>query len=85
MKFAILCMRDRSADVFGVPMFQAAVGTGIRAFSDEINRSAPDNVMNRHPEDFDLYELGSYDDQTCEFVLLPAPRMVAIGKDCVRK
>lgn len=86
MKLHVLSVRDRAADVFGQPMFVPAVGVGVRSFVDELNRQGPDNVLSRHPEDFDLYELGTYDDNTGRFQQLDdGPRQVAVGKDLVRK
>lgn len=84
MQFHILAVRDRAADVFGQPMFAPSVGLAIRGFGDEINRAAPDNQLNKHPEDFDLYSLGLFDDSTGEFNC-HSPKMVAIGKDYVRQ
>lgn len=60
----IVSVKDRCANAFGRPFFVPSVGLAIRSFSDEVNRSADDNQMNRHPEDFDLYELGTYDDES---------------------
>ena len=79
----IMCMRDRSADVFGQPSFHLSVGGAVRGFGDEINRVDANNVLNRHPEDFDLYQLGTYDDSDGSFNI-DKPRQVAIGKDLIR-
>lgn len=84
MKLFILCVRDRAADVFGTPSFHTSIGAAVRAFTDEINRDHPDNVMFRHPGDFDLYEIGIYDDSKAEFDT-HAPSQVAIGKDSIKQ
>lgn len=82
MKRPILSVRDRAADTFGQPFFPAALGQGIRSFGDEVNRAAQDNPLYAHPEDFDLYEVGVWDDTTGTFESLEGgPRMLAIGKD----
>lgn len=83
MKFTILCVRDRVSNVYGMPMFVVSIGSGIRSFSDEVNRVDANNVMNKHPGDFDLYFLGTYDDSNGEFVCDDQPRQVAIGKECL--
>jgi hypothetical protein len=36
--------------------------------------------MFNHPDDFDLYELGRFDDVTGRFDLHDDPKVVAIGK-----
>lgn len=80
MKF-IFSVRDRAIDAFMQPFFAPATGAATRSFVDEVNRA--DSPMNQHPEDYDLYLLGTFDDSTGEFST-HAPRMVAIGKDSVR-
>lgn len=81
MRYKIMSVRDRAADVFGQPFFVAAVGVGIRGFKDEINNASNGNQLFKHPEDFDLYLLGEFDDSTGEFDV-KRPEMVVVGKDC---
>lgn len=83
MNLFVVSVRDRAADVFGQPMFVVSIGGAVRSFADEVNRVDPQNVLNRHPEDFDLYVLGSFDDNTGAFTT-ESPRQIAIGKDQVR-
>lgn len=85
MRLVIVAIRDRAADVFGQPSFVPALGSAIRGFADEINRPDEKNTFWKHPEDFDMYELGSYDDAGATFELLEKPRQVAVGKDLQRK
>lgn len=80
MRYKVLAIRDRAADVFGQPIFVPSLGGAIRSFSDEVNRKAEGNALNQHPEDFDLYLLGEFDDATGEF-LQQKPAQCAIGKD----
>ena len=84
MKYVIVTVRDRVADVFGQPFFVARVGQAIRSFSDEVNSPNSDSAIAKHPEDFDLYELGLFDDETGTFEAVP-PRQIAIGKDLKSK
>jgi hypothetical protein len=83
MKYLAVSIRDRAGDVFSAPAFVTSIGVAKRSFSDEINRKAENNQLNSHPEDFDLYEVGSFDDQGGQ--LEPCvPRQLAIGKDEIR-
>lgn len=66
-KYIVCAVRDKQAGVFGQPFCVPAVGLAVRGFSDQVNRRESDNPLNRHPEDFELYRLGSYDDTTGEF------------------
>lgn len=83
MLYMVLCVRDRAADVFGQPHFATSVGAAIRGFSDEINRDAENNVFAKHPDDFDLYKLGTFDDATGSFDC-GKPAQIAVGKDLKR-
>lgn len=78
MKYLVFAVRDRAADAFGTPQYNVARGSAIRSFSDAIN-SGSDALAN-HPEDFDLYELGSFDDRVGLFET-GVPQMIAVGKD----
>lgn len=80
MIYKVCSIRDRAADSFSVPMFFAQTGAAIRAFGDEVKRVDERNNLNKHPEDFDLYILGEFDDQTGEFSTV-RPAQIAIGKD----
>lgn len=80
MRYKVLAIRDRAIDAYGQPFFSASVGGAIRSFSDEINRAAENNQLNKHPEDFDLYLLGEFDDATGRFDAAD-PSQIAIGKD----
>jgi len=85
MKYVICSVRDRAANCFGTPFFTNAVGAAIRNFHDAINNTEGGNVMSTHPEDFDLFHLGVFDDAHARFELLEAPVQIAIGKDVVLK
>lgn len=81
MKLLIATVKDRAAEAFGRPMFVPSLGVALRSFTDEINRSDSNNQLYNHPDDFDLYELGVFDDQTGTFDLLPHPKLVVLGKN----
>lgn len=80
MKQVVMCVKDRAADTFGRPFNVPAVAAGVRSFTDEINRSADDNQMYKHADDFDLFELGVFDDTTGLYEC-GAPTLVVRGKD----
>jgi hypothetical protein len=80
MKLNICSVKDRAADAFGRPMFVPSTGVAIRSFSDELNRSDTDNQLFNHPDDFDLYEFGVFDDNTGLFDLYDQPKLLSLGK-----
>ena len=80
----IIAVRDRAVAAFNRPIFVNSLGQATRMFRDEINRAPTpgnDNIMYQHPEDFDLYDMGAWDEETGKFSMLEVPRQIAIGKD----
>lgn len=80
MKHIMVTVYDRAAETYGRPMFVPAIGTAIRSFTDEVNRNDPNNQLYNHPDDFDLYELGEYDDQNSSISTLDFPKVLLLGK-----
>lgn len=65
-KLGVFAIRDRAIDAFMNPFCAPSNGMAIRSFSDEVNRD--DSPMNKHPDDYELYKLGVWDQDTGEFV-----------------
>ena len=80
MKMIVVSIKDRAADAFGRPFYVPSVGVAIRSFQDEVNRASDDNQMYQHSDDFDLFELGSFDDSTGTFELFESPKLLTLGK-----
>lgn len=85
MDLYICAIRDSAVEAYLRPIFVNATGQASRSFSDEVNRVAQDNDLNKHPDDFELYLLGTYDDSTGRLDS-PAtgPTLIIRGKDCVK-
>lgn len=77
----VVSVKDRAADVFNRPFFVPHRNVAVRDFTDEVNRSAADNPLNKHPDDFDLYILGTFDDNTGAFVMEDIPTVLVRAKD----
>ena len=80
MKLVLCSVKDRAADAYGRPMFVPSTGVAIRSFSDEINRQDAENQLYNHPDDFDLYEFGEFDDNNGKFNLYDEPKLISLGK-----
>jgi len=76
----IVSVKDTAAQAFGRPFFVPAIPVAVRSFRDEVNRKDSDTDLAKHPSDFELYELGSFDDAT-GIVVVVEPRLVARAKD----
>lgn len=55
---------DGKGKMFGVPFFMPQPGLATRAFMDLVND--PQSTVNRHPADYTLYQIGSFDDNSGE-------------------
>jgi len=79
----VVSVKDRAADVFNRPFFVPHRNVAIRDFTDEVNRAAGDNQLNKHPDDFDLYLLGEFDDTRGVFVN-NEPQVLVRAKDVLQ-
>lgn len=78
-----VAVRDSAAGAFNRPFFVPAVGMALRSFEDEVRRQAPDNPMNAHPSDFELYQVGFYEEATGELVSIPDVVLLQRAKDVI--
>lgn len=60
----LVVTRDVVANVHSNLMQVPHIGGSIRAFGDECKRKEPNNILAQHPEDFELWIVGEYDDNT---------------------
>lgn len=74
-------IRDSAVNSFMRPFFVPAVGSAVRSFQDEVNRK--DSEMRKHPDDYELFELGAFEEETGKFSSLPEPRSLSRGKDVI--
>lgn len=82
----VVSIFDSAADVYSRPVFVASLAQAVRSFSDEVNRVGPDNELNRHPQDFQLFHVATFDDNKGEFVNVEGgANMVVEAKRCVRE
>lgn len=77
----VVSVRDRAAEVFNRPFFVPHRGVAVRDFTDEVNRDDSQNALNRHPDDFDLYLLGQFDDNSGVYTAEERPLVLVRGKD----
>lgn len=66
---------DSKSEVYGAPYFNQHPGVAVRVFTDLVND--PNTVIAKHPEDFTLFEVGSFDDS--KGVMLPLGTPINLG------
>lgn len=78
----ILAIKDRALDAFMRPFTTPHRNAAIRSFTDEANRKTSE--INNHPEDYDLYQLGTFDQETGK-IEQTSIALVARAQDLVNK
>lgn len=84
VKRPILCVKDRALDTFGNPFVQQTTAQAVRGFTDEVNSDPSRSAVAQHPDDYDLYIIGHYHDETAEITNITPPELVVRGKDLIR-
>jgi len=82
MKLKAFSVRDSKAEVYGQPFYGNTHGHAERSFSQLVNDKT--SQPGQYPEDFDLYHIGEYDDQTGIFTPLDTPNHVQKAVNCIR-
>lgn len=71
----IFSIRDAKSGLFHAPFYKNAHGEAERDFQTMANDEK--SIVSKYPEDFDLYYLGEYEDDTGKFNTLDTPQHVA--------
>ena len=72
---------DSKAEAWMTPMFFQAIGQAVRTFSDTVNNA--DSPFGKHPEDYTLFEVGAFNEQTGEVTTI-SPRSIMVGVNLVQ-
>lgn len=83
MKLQIVAIYDRKIEAHMNPFFTPTVAAGVRAFQDGLTDTQ--TPMHKHPEDYELHHLGTWEDNTGRFTNEPEVRAIALGSDHQQK
>ncbi len=67
---------DSKVEAFLQPFFMQTRAAAIRAVTDTV--ANPEHLFAKHPEDYTLFYLGSFEDQKAVFDLEPTPQSLAV-------
>jgi len=82
MELFVMSVRDIAVDSFGAPFCAVKIEKARRDFGDAVNDdSSRDNKFYLHPEHFELYHLGMWNDETGLFNTFPNPRQICVGSE----
>jgi len=82
MQLKMYSIRDSKSEIFNRPFFKNTEGEALRDF--ETGVKDPSTMLHNHPEDFDLFYLGVYDDNTGKMESLPTPKHVIKAVNCLK-
>ena len=83
MKLKCFAIYDAAAQVYMAPFFQSTVGLAIRQFEQVAND--PSTSVSKYPQDFTLFEIGSYDDSNGRMDPHDAPLPLGTALEYQRK
>lgn len=73
---------DCKAEAYLQPFFMQASGQAIRAWIDLVNDKT--TQFSKHPEDYTLFELGTYDDSCAKFDVYATPKSLGVAIEFVK-
>ena len=80
----IVAIYDVKAEAYLKPIFVQSNGVAIRSFAEAVNDGQSD--FSKHPEDYSMFALGSFDDSTGFFDLdVKSKKQIAHAMDLVHR
>jgi hypothetical protein len=79
----IYAVHDIKADAFGTPIFQANDEICIRSLSAVVCDT--ETTIGKNPEDFNLYNLGAYNNETGLISTLERPELICSAVSLIQK
>lgn len=83
--FRIFSVFDSKVCVYLRPVFAQSKGQVIRELSDVVNDPAKQAAFSKHPGDYSLFEIGTFDDATASLVPHIAPERILVLHELVRE
>lgn len=75
-KLKVFAVRDSKAEAYMNPFFMRSRGEALRAFVSGVND--PQTQLCKFPADFTLFEIGEFDEESGDLVMLPTGK-VSLG------
>ena len=81
MKTKMFTVYDKKAKSYLPPFYMQSTGQAMRTFEDTVNDK--EHAFGKHPEDYVIFEVGSFDDQNCTFELHQTPITLAAAIELI--
>lgn len=82
MKQSMFSIYDSKADAYLPPFFLHNEFMALRVFTDCANDQT--HQFGKHPEDYTLFELGSFEDSNAKIALHDTPKSIAVAIELVK-
>lgn len=79
MRLVVVAIIDSAVAAYMRPFFVPSTAVAVRSFRDEV--SNPESPMHKHPEDYILFHVGFFDEDSGKFENLPSPIQLARAQD----
>lgn len=79
MKLVMSCVYDVKGETFSQPWFTTTAAAAVRTFGDLVNNPERGGLIYTHPEDYQLFEMGVFDDNSGKFHTLDIPKHLVSG------
>ncbi len=79
----IFTVYDSKAESYSNPVYLNSTGPAVRTFSDSVQD--PESPFAKHPADYTLFELGTFDDVTAKMELLPTPKSLFVAIEFINQ
>lgn len=84
MELNVYAVLDLKTKAFTQPFYAKTRGEAIRSFTTAVNEAQPNNMWNKYPGDFALYEIGLWDDNLGEFTMNPSKENLGLANQYLR-
>lgn len=75
----VFSLYDSKAQAFGPPFYMQTRGMAVRALADTVQDN--NSMVSRHPEDYVLYQIAEFDDNTAEYKNKNPHELVSMASD----
>lgn len=82
MQTKAFAARDSRLGIFMPPFFMQHTGQALRAWEQSCND--PKSSMNQYPDDFQLFEVGAFDEDNGVLVPFEHPKQIATAKEYIK-
>jgi hypothetical protein len=83
MLMSVFAIYDSGVSAWRMPIFARNKGEALRSWVDAVNN--PQYDYSKYPQDFTLFELGTFDDVKCKFDLLQTPVSLGLAIEFVKR